>query len=190
MRLIAQALVLFAIAAAVGLGLTDLAVRHPPGFVEVQVGPWTALPLGGPAGIDPYALAAVAASGALPLARGDGIAFTARSDDQGRGLDGGCVYRIAGAVPSARVWTLAVQTRKGGVFPNAADRYAFTSADAMRNAAGAIAVTTAPQARPGDWIPTGRTPFVLTLRLYDTTISESASALEGTLPTIRLVGCS
>jgi hypothetical protein len=188
MRPIAQALVLFAIAAVVGLGLTALAVRDPPGFAVVQVGPWTTLPLGGPA-VDPYALAAATASGGLPLARGDGIAFTARTDDQGQSLSGACVYRITGAVPSARVWTLTAETRDGGLFVNAARRHGFTSAEAMRGPGGAIAVTTAPQARPGDWIPTDRAPFVLTLRLYDTTISESAVALEGTLPTIRRVSC-
>jgi hypothetical protein len=189
MRLIVQSLVLFAIAAAVGLGLTDLAVHHPPGFDTVQVGPWVSRPADGTLGGDPYALAEVAASGRLPLARGDGIAFTAATDDRGRTLDGACVYRIAGAVPSARVWTLAAQTAAGGVFANPASRFAFASSEVMRRPSGAIEIVTSPRARPGNWLPTAAGPLVIALRLYDTTIGVTAAGLEGALPTIRRVSC-
>jgi hypothetical protein len=189
MRLIVQALMLFAIAAVVGLGLTALAVRHPPAFDTVQVGPWTSRAAGSRFGADPYALAAVAASGRLPLARGDGIAFEAATDDQGRTLDGACFYHIAGAVPSARVWTLTAQTATGGVFANPADRFAFASSEVTHSAAGAIHIVTGPNARPGDWLPTGKGEFVVELRLYDTTVGDSAAGLEGALPAISRVSC-
>jgi hypothetical protein len=189
MRLIAQALALFAIAAAVGLGLTELAVRDPPGFADVAVGPWVSHPPNEAVGSDPYFDAAVATSGALPLARGDGLAFTAATDDEGRSLDGRCVYRIAGPVPSARVWTLAVHTDDGALFANAARRFAFAGSEVMRDSTGAIDVVTSPHARPGNWLPTGPAPFVVKLRLYDTTISDSAAQLDGTLPAIARVSC-
>ncbi|HVV94263.1 MAG TPA: DUF1214 domain-containing protein [Hyphomicrobiales bacterium] len=189
MRLIAQVLLAFLVAAGLGLGLTWAAVRHPPTFGAVRSGPWMWQPVDGPGEIDPYRLAAIATSGTLPLARGDGVVFAASDDDEGRPLDGRCFYRVAGPVPSAQAWTLTVQTPEGGVFANAAERVGFTSAEVLRDDAGHIAIETGPEARPGDWIPTAPRPFALMLRLYDTSVGGRGGELDGTLPTIRRIGC-
>lgn len=189
MRLLAQVLFAFVVAAALGLGLTWLAVRHPPAFGAVASGPWSWRPLGGPGATDPYRRAAIATAGTLPIARGNGVVFQATADDHGRPLDGRCFYRISGPVPSARAWTLTVQTPEGHVFANPAGRVGFTSAEVLRDDAGHIAVATGPRARPGDWIPTAAAPFVLRLRLYDTSVGGRGSELDGTLPQVARAGC-
>jgi hypothetical protein len=188
-RLIAQVLLALGLAAGLGLGLTWAAVHHPPAFGALRSGPWVWQPVGGPGEIDPYRLAAVATAGRLPVARGDGVVFGASRDNDGRPLDGRCFYRVAGPVPSAHAWTLTVQTPQGGVFANPARRVGFTSAEVLRDDAGHIAVETGPEARPGDWIPTAPRPFVLRLRLYDTSIGGRGGDLNGTLPAIARTGC-
>jgi hypothetical protein len=59
-------------------------------FGALSLGAWKANPRSGTAGIDPYARAAIARNGELPVGTGDGIRFTASVDDSGRPLDGRC----------------------------------------------------------------------------------------------------
>ena len=80
MRLLLGSLFAFAIAAAIGLGLTWTALTHGTAYGGVTIGAWTAWPKNGTPGIDPYARAIVARSGELPIGSGDGVAFFARTD--------------------------------------------------------------------------------------------------------------
>src|SRR5215467_1567463 len=108
MRLLIGFLFSFAVAAMFGLGLTQYALTRGTAFGAITIGAWTAWPKTGTADIDPYARAAVARTGELPLGSGDGVAFFAAADDRGRGLDGRCVVTVAGTTPPARFWTLAI----------------------------------------------------------------------------------
>ena len=73
----------FAVAAAFGLGLTQFALTRGTAFGAITIGAWTAWPKTGTADIDPYARAAIARSGELPIGSGDGVAFFASADDPG-----------------------------------------------------------------------------------------------------------
>ena len=64
--------------------------RAAPPSVALTIGSWTAWPKTGTVDADPYARAAIARIGRLPIALGDGVSFTALSDDNGRLLDGRC----------------------------------------------------------------------------------------------------
>ena len=77
------------------------------------IGAWKAWPKTGTADIDPYARAAVARSGELPIGSGDGVAFLARSDEKGRPLDGRCDIAVSGITPAARFWTLTLYDTQG-----------------------------------------------------------------------------
>ena len=87
MRLLLGSLFALIVAAAVGLGATYFALTCGATFGPLTIGSWTAWPKTGTVEADPYAKASIARIGRLPTALGDGVAFTAWTDDNGRPLD-------------------------------------------------------------------------------------------------------
>src|SRR6187455_1263100 len=148
MRLLIGLLFSFAVAAVFGLGLTQYALTRGTAFGAITIGAWTAWPKTGTADIDPYARAAVARSGELPIGSGDGVAFYTSSDDTGRALDGRCVVKLSGITPPARFWTVTLYDLDGRLVPNAANRYGFTSQEIARRADGNFEIAVSPRARP------------------------------------------
>jgi hypothetical protein len=170
-RLLLGSLFAFAIAAAIGLGLTWMALTHGTAYGGVTIGAWTAWPKNGTPGIDPYARAIVARSGELPIGSGDGVAFYARTDDSGALLDGRCDVALAGITPQARFWTLTLYDPEGRLVANSVQRQGFTSQEVLRRSDGSFEITISPRARPGNWLPTGGVErYLLILRLYDTPV--------------------
>ena len=72
MRLLLGFLFALAVAAIFGLGLTQFALTRGTAFGSITIGAWTAWPKTGTSDIDPYARAAIARSGELPIGSGDG----------------------------------------------------------------------------------------------------------------------
>ena len=192
MRLILQLLMICVIAAGVGLGLTALAVRHPPALDIIQDGAWVAIAKEGAPEVDAYALAALAHRGEVPHSIADGLTFRARTDDDGNVLSGSCTYIISGSIPAVRLWSLGIYDPDGKLFTNAAERFGYTNVDAVRDADGAVQIAVSPEARPGDWLPlSGKSDFVLVLRLYDTMAAAIAGGRAAPeLPAIRRTGCA
>ena len=188
---LARVLAVFAIAAAVGLGGTYLAVDAGAGFGAVRVGPWTAYPRNGSVDADPYSRAVVARSGVMPLGLGEGLTFTARRDSGGQPLIGACEYKIAGFVPPTRYWTISAETPSGALIANPAGRHGFTSGEIVRGPDGSFVIAVAPGARAGNWLPVpARERFDLVLRLYDTPISGTSTVIDAArMPTITRLGC-
>jgi hypothetical protein len=181
----------FTVAAFLGLGLTWLATVHGFSFGAVTIGAWTAHPRSGTSGIDPYARAGFARSGALPLASGDGVSFRATTDDDGRALDGRCEVTVSGTTPQARFWTLTLYDQQGNLLANPVGRFGMTSLEVLRNTDGSFALTVAPHARPGNWIPTGDAMrYAMVLRLYDTAVGVATRAgRETPMPSIQTGAC-
>jgi hypothetical protein len=180
------------LAAAIGLGATWLTITRGVAFGAMTIGAWTAWPKSGSVDIDPYARATIARTGELPIGMGDGVAFYARTDDAGKTLDGRCTVTIGGMSPAARYWTLTLYDLDGRLVANTLDRHGFTSEEIARNIDGTFAVSVAPRARPGNWLPTGGIErFVLVWRLYDTPIGVAArTSKEGPMPAVTRTGCS
>ncbi len=188
-------LVLYALALGVGLGLASAnwATRGRYPFGGVALNAWTAWPKIGSRDADPYVRAIHARTGEIPLALGEGLLLTALTDDAGRRLDPSCRYRIAGATPPARAWTLSVERRghakqaakeaakqagQAGAVPLA--RTGFTSTEVLRDRDGRFAVIVSPTVQPGNWLPMpgGEGSIRLVLRLYDTPVAASTGVLE------------
>lgn len=191
MRLILILLIALGIATGVGLGATWTSSTRGVSFGAVTIGPWTAWPRTGTSDIDPYARAAVARSGELPIGSGDGVAFITRSDDNGRALDGRCDVKVSGITPAARFWTLTLYDPQGNLVSNSLQRYGFTSQEIVRSADGAFEMRIAPRSRAGNWLPTGGIDrYVLVLRLYDTPVGVSTRSQKDTpMPAITTAGC-
>src|ERR671923_1050632 len=145
----------FAIASVVGLSMTWVTLPRGTAFGAITIGAWTAWPKTGTVDIDPYARAAIARSGELPIGSGDGIAFYARTDDAGNALDGRCETLLRGVTPAARFWTLTLYDPEGQLVANSANRYGFTSQEITRFSDGSFQIVVAPRARPGNWLPSG-----------------------------------
>jgi hypothetical protein len=180
------------LAAVIGLGATWLTITRGIAFGSLTISGWTARPKSGSVGIDPYERAAIARSGELPIGTGDGVAFYARGDNAGHDFDGRCTFAITGLTPSARYWTLTLYDRQGRLVANTVDRHGFTSEEIVRSADGSFTISVAPQARAGNWLPTGGIErFVLVWRLYDTPIGVATrTTKEGPMPAIARKDCS
>ena len=131
MRLVFGLLVTLVIATVVGLGTTWLTLSRGTAFGALPIGAWTAWPKTGTSDADPYARASIARSGELPVGAGDGVAFIAKADDNGRALDGRCDVVVAGTTPQARFWTLTLYDPNGKLVANSVDRQGFTSQEIL-----------------------------------------------------------
>jgi hypothetical protein len=190
-QLLVGALLCFMVAAAVGLGTTWYTITYGANFDALSIGTWRASPKSGTTDIDPYARANIARSGRLPIGLGDGVSFTATTDDSGRLLDGRCDVVITGTTPQARFWTLTLYDPEGQFITNSLNRQGFTSQELIRNGDGSFELTVAPRARPGNWLPTGGAErYVLVLRLYDTPVGIATRAeREAPMPSIKEGSC-
>jgi hypothetical protein len=190
-HLLLGSLLTFVVAAAVGLGATWVTLTRGAAFGALQLGAWTAYPKTGSLGIDPYARAEIARVGTLPVALGDGIAFFATADEQGRVFNGRCEVELSGITPPARFWTLTLYDRNGGLVANAINRHGFTSHEVIRRRDGSFTISVAPRARPGNWLPTGGIDtYELVLRLYDTPVGVATRAgREAPMPVLTTRAC-
>ncbi|SFE57168.1 DUF1214 domain-containing protein [Methylobacterium sp. 13MFTsu3.1M2] len=182
-----------ALGAVLGLASADWATSGGYPFGGVQVGAWTAWPRAGAANADPYTRAVNARRGEIPLAVGEGLLLTAAVDDSGQALDATCTYRIGGATPPARAWTVTVAGRGAREPGRPPLREGFTSTEVLRTADGRFTITLAPDVQPGNWLPSPRAsgPVRLALRLYDTPVAASVGSLDrSAVPAITRVGCA
>jgi hypothetical protein len=190
-RLLLGLVFAFTVATLVGLGATWFALTEGTAFGSITIGAWTAWPKSGTPGVDPYARAAIARNGELPIGSGDGVAFFASTDDRGRPLDGRCDVVLTGTTPQARFWTVTIYDREGRLIANSVDRQGFTSQEIARRADGSFTVAVAPRARPGNWLPTGGAErYVLVFRFYDTPIGVATrTSREAPMPSVTVEQC-
>jgi len=190
-RLLFGLLFSLVVATVVGLGTTWLTLSRGTAFGAVPIGAWTAWPKTGTSDADPYARASIARSGELPVGSGDGVAFLARADDNGRALDGRCDVLVAGSTPQARFWTITLYDPSGRLVGNSVDRQGFTSQEILRRADGSFEVVIGPRARTGNWLPTsGVDSYILALRLYDSPVGVATrAAREAPMPAISVQSC-
>jgi len=155
---------------------------------------WRVAATAGSLDADPYTRAALARSGEIPLALGEGLKLVAKVDSAGRPLDRRCVYRVGSTTPASRYWTLSLTDLDGYPVENAAERYGFRSSEIQRNGDGGFSIYVAAAAHAGNWLPIGRVQkFALALRLYDTPLAATAGAggiEKSSAPRIEREGCA
>jgi len=190
-RLILITLVTLMIATIVGLGTTWMTATRGVNVGTIKIGAWTARPRTGTSDIDPYSRASVARSGELPVGTGDGVMFTATTDDTGRQLDGRCDVVVKGVTPAARFWTLTFYDPKGRLVANSLQRHGFTSQEIVRGSDGSFEIRITSRSRAGNWLPTGGLDrYMLALRLYDTPVGVGTrTQKDAPMPSIMTVGC-
>jgi hypothetical protein len=131
-------------------------------------GPWVTWVAAGRPEADPYTRAHIARNGLLPLSSTAVLTFKAKTDSRGTQLSSACDYAVIMDDFDPTWWALAVYDGQGRLIANAADRYAFNSSTAMHRVAGGTVINLSRDARPGNWLPTGRSNrIVLILTVQD-----------------------
>jgi len=157
----------------------------------VQVGPWTTNVDVGSRAASPWLRAAVAMGGFLALDRRETLYFRATADDGGRTLSRRCSYRVEGAAPAARWWSVTVYGSDAFLLPNRAHRYSFGSA-ALRPGQD-VSFELAPRSDDAAVVPLGDAPvdgsFSLVLRLYEPAEGVVVDPASAQLPRVRRLGC-
>jgi len=155
-------------------------------------GSWVTWPSAGRPEADPYTRAHVARNTELPLSSTAELTFKAKTDNRGAWLTSSCDYAVVMEEFDPIWWDLAVYDLQGRLVANPADRHGFNSNTAMRDLDGRTVVTLARDARPGNWLPSGRgNRVVLVLTIQDANMANSihnGGSLKS-MPEIVRTGC-
>ncbi|HPU52508.1 MAG TPA: DUF1214 domain-containing protein [Burkholderiaceae bacterium] len=190
-RRLGIAAALYLTAVGVGLGSAWWVLRHAPaGAHQLTVGAWTGSTLAGSPDADLYTRARVALEGLLALGRDETMYYVARTDDRGRALRSQCAYRIEGAPPAARWWSITAYADDLFLFDAPNRQYSLNGRTARLDANGRFVMSTGPLPQPGlHWLPTpGRRGLVLTLRLYQPSAELQAAPAKLAAPSIQPIG--
>jgi hypothetical protein len=155
-------------------------------------GPWTTWAAAGRPDADPYTRANIARNGLLPLSSTAELTFRAKTDSRGARLNSECDYAVVMEDFEPAWWGLAIYDGQGRLIANAAERHAFNSNTAMRDVDGRTVVTLARDARPGNWLPSGRTNrVVLVLTVQDAAWANAVhdGGSPRSMPEIVRTGC-
>lgn len=175
-------LVVFAtVAIGGGLGSAWYMIEAGSRLSTRSFGPWVTWAAAGRPEADPYTRAHTARNALLPLASTLEVTYRAKADSGGKRLTSACDYVIVMENLEGAWWSLAAFDAKGGLIQNVAERYAFTSDTVMREPDGRAIISLARDARPGNWLPSGRGNRVaLALTVQDP--AASAAVHEGGTP--------
>jgi hypothetical protein len=167
-------------------------IQHAHRIGAINVGPWTAFPFASADQIDPYTIARSVAEGTVPLGATEGLSFEAVTDSQGRALSLQCEYRVEGATPPAKVWTLVTYDNSGKtVTPAPGGRSSIYSNAVVHFPDGTFMITVARFPRPGNWLAiSGNGEYRMVLRLYDTPVTSSAGSSSPAMPQVVRVDCA
>jgi hypothetical protein len=155
-------------------------------------GPWVTWTAAGRPDADPYTRAHTVRNGLLPVSSTLEVTFRAKADSAGGRLTSSCDYAVVIEGPEPAWWSLAVFDGQGKLIQNNAERYAFNIQTAMREPDGRVGIVVARDARPGNWLPSGRSGrIVLVLTVQDASVA--AAVRDGgavkMLPQIQRTGC-
>ena len=174
-----------------GLGSAWYMVEAGSRLSTRSFGPWTTWLAAGRPDADPYTRAHTARNALLPITSTLELTSYAKTDGEGAQLQSACDYAVTVEGLEGAWWNLAAFDRRGGLIPNGADRYAFSSDSAMREPDGRAVIVVARDARPGNWLPVGAGKITLVLTVQDAVRAAAAhtgGSIKG-MPTIRKIGC-
>jgi hypothetical protein len=191
-KLLLKVVVFAAVAFGGGLGTAWYMIEAGSRLSTRSFGPWTAWTAAGRPDADPYTRAHTARNALLPLSTILEVTFRAKTDSSGARLSSACDYAIVIDDFAPAWWSLAVFDGQGRLIPNAAERHAFNVGSVLREPDGRVAIALARDARPGNWLPSGRSGrIVLVLTVQDAALAAAVHDGSGpvSLPAITRTGC-
>jgi hypothetical protein len=157
-------------------------------------GPWVHKGGASVSSDSPYSAAAIHRANTLPLGAAEGVFVEARTDDMGAPLIATCDYKLEGAVPAARVFTLEVipeqtsadSTSSSGQTLNLGAAHS----DTLLFTPNGFSVSISSTVKSGNWLRVPEAgPFSIRLRLYETTIANAEAMQSLGLPSLTRQGC-
>jgi hypothetical protein len=191
-NLIVNVVVFLALAFGGGLATAWYMIEAGSPLSTRSFGPWTAWTSAGRPEADPYTRAHVFRNGLLPLSTTLEVAFRAKLDSTGSRLTSVCDYTLQIPDMAPAWWNLAVFDGQGRLISNPAERYAFSSSSAARQPDGRTVISVARDARPGNWLPSGRASrivLVLTVQDAATAATIHDEGIMRSLPEIKREKC-
>ncbi|MEM8694516.1 MAG: DUF1214 domain-containing protein [Pseudomonadota bacterium] len=180
MRLALRILLALILGIAIGLGAAWLSLRAGISAFEERSGPWITSQNFGSAEASDRERAIVAVRGLMALSASEAIYFNAATDSDGRDLDGGCRYRIAGPPLAARWWSVTAYGADAHLIPNPDHAYS-----AGGDGGDAVLAITGPEPGLGEIATPAGEPFELTLRAY----GPGEGLIGSELPRIERLSC-
>jgi len=165
-------------------------IRGGLGAGQISNGPWRTAKTFGTADASALVRAQVALGGLLALPAKEAMYFTAKTDSEGRPLDGRCAYLVRGGELPARWWSITLYQGEGWLVKNGGNRWSVGSSAFSGQEAKDWRFSVAPDAGRGVGIMTGSVPaFDLTLRTYHPSPQLLANPQSIKLPAIERLGC-
>lgn len=159
---------------------------------NLRTGQWTRLESIENTAGNPYRAALKVRTSGVALAPGEGLVFTSQQDAAGDPFQAGCEYHMRGRMPHASLWSVAATAARGQQATEFMDRRYIVSRSAVWESDGAVAITIAPKASPGNWIAAPPSSgYIVSLRLYDTPLALNTALLDAQdLPRIEKGACT
>jgi hypothetical protein len=164
-------------------------VRGDHSAIALRNGAWDTDTRIGSAASDLWLRAQIALCCVLALNRTETVYFSATRDSAGEGLDGKCTYRLEGNDLDARWWSVTSYASDNFLIPNAQSKYSVSKTNVEWLADGKWIARAAPEPVEGNWLPTARDGFTLTLRIYNPSKALQDGLATATLPTIVKEAC-
>lgn len=177
------------LAGVLAFGALALSVRGDRTTSALRNGAWDSDLRIGSSASDLWLRAQIALCCVLALNRAETIYMNATRDSAGETLDGKCTYRLEGRDLDARWWSITTYASDNFLIPNAQNKYSVSKTNAERLADGSWVARAAPEPIAGNWLPTSRDGFVLTLRLYNPSKTLQDDLATTQLPTIVKEAC-
>lgn len=159
-------------------------------FAETY-GAWSHSRAAGSEAAGPYTRAIIAREGLLALSAREALYFTLDRDEEGRPLDEGCVYELAGPELAARWWSVTLYADDDFLAQNSDHAASIDAARVGVGRDGRWRARVAPvRGDAPHWLSSraARRGFSLTLRVYNPQREFRASA--DSLPTLRTLSCA
>jgi len=180
MRLALRIVLALILGIAIGLGAAWWSLRAGIGAFEMRSGPWVTSQNFGSVDATDRERAIVAVRGLMALTASEAIYLNATTDSEGRVLDGGCRYRIAGPPLPARWWSVTAYGTDSHLIPNPGHAYSMGG-----DGADPVLAIVGPQAGANEVVTRSGEPFELTVRAY----GPDAGLFDGPLPEIERLSC-
>lgn len=180
MKVALRILLALVLGIAIGLGAAWWSLRAGIDAFDVRTGPWVTSQNFGSSEASDRERAIVALRGLMALTAREAVYFNASMDSQGRTLDGGCRYQVAGPPLAARWWSVTAYGTDSHLISNPDNAYSVGG-----DGGDPVLALTGPETGGEGIVTRAGEAFELTLRAY----GPGAGLADGELPVIERLSC-